>query len=175
MNVPEMTIHAAYAVIEQAAERIVITDRQGTIVYVNPTFERVTGFSRAEALGQTPRIVKSGHHTREFYQQLWSMLLDGQPFRARFVNKRKNGELYHEEQTIAPLTDKQGHITYFISTAVDLTSQVKSDDARRLAEDSARILTDATWIREDRVVQLKQEVNQLLQEMGRAPKYSSNP
>ncbi len=171
MKFPEGAIRAAYAVIEQAGERVLITSRQGVILYVNPTFERVTGYSREEAIGQTPRLLKSGHHGQEFYQILWGKLLDGQSFRARFVNKRKNGELYHEEQTIAPLRDKHGNVAYFISTATDLTKQVKGDEARKLAEESLRHLQDVTWTREERVLELKSEVNSLLKELGKLPKY----
>jgi len=172
MKVPEGAIKAAYAILEQAAERVLITDRQGTILYVNPTFEKVTGYSRSEVLGQTPRIIKSGLHDARFYQELWGILLSGRSFHARFVNRTKGGELYHEEQTIAPLRDKQGHIAYFISTATDLTKQVRESDARALAENSLQRLQDITWTREDRVIELKQEVNRLLHDLGKPAKYS---
>lgn len=89
MKVPERAVEAAYAAIEQANERVVITDRGGTILYVNPAFERVTGYDSSEVVGQTPRILKSGQHSREFYQELWTMLLSGHAFRARFVNKKR--------------------------------------------------------------------------------------
>jgi PAS domain S-box-containing protein len=171
MKFPEGAIKVAYVILEQSAERVMITDRQGTILYVNPTFERVTGYSRAEALGQTPRLIKSGHHDQQFYQQLWDALLSGQSFQARFVNKRKNGELYYEEQTIAPLRDAQGNIAYFISTAVDLTSRVRAEDARKLAEESLYRIQKMTWTREERVIELKQEINALLAQLGQAPKY----
>jgi PAS domain S-box-containing protein len=172
MSVPDSIIRVAYAALEQAAERVVMTDRKGTILYVNPAFERVTGYTKDEALGQTPRLLKSGLHDATFYQQLWQALLAGQSFRARFVNRRKNGQLYHEEQTIAPLRDKHGEIAYFISTAVDLSVQVTEHGARVLAEASARHLQEGAFGREERVVELKREVNALLQALGREEKYS---
>ncbi len=173
MKVPEGSIRVAYAIIEQAAERVMITDRQGTILYVNPTFERVTGYSRTEALGQTPRLLKSGFHDAQFYQELWEKLLSGRSFHARFMNRRKDGSLYYEEQTIAPLVDKHGGIAYFISTAIDLSKEVKEVQARKLAEDSFDRLKGMTWSREDRVVELKREVNALLKELGKSPKYKA--
>ena len=172
MKVPEGAIRAADAILEQAAERMVITDRRGTILYVNPAFEKMTGYSRDEALGQTPRIIKSGLHDDRFYQELWSALLSGRSFSAQFVNKRKNGELYHEEQTITPLRDEHGNIAYFISTATDLTKHVKEREARQLAEKSSQRLRDIAWTREERVVELKREVNRLLEDAGKPPKYS---
>lgn len=168
MKVPEGAIRAAYAVIEQA---LVITSKEGVILYANPTCEKVTGYGLEELLGQTPRVFKSGFHDPAFYQTLWDKLLSGETFRARFVNKRKNGDLYHEEQTIAPLKNKQGEITYFISTAIDLTKQVAGEEAKKLAEDSYRHLQSITWTREERVMDLKREVNSLLQQLGKAPKY----
>ncbi len=75
MGMPESVMQVAYAALEQAAERVVMTDRQGTILYVNPAFERMTGYARTEALGQTPRLLKSSVHDAQFYQQLWQALL----------------------------------------------------------------------------------------------------
>jgi PAS domain S-box-containing protein len=82
---------------EQTADSVVITDREGLIGYVNPAFETTTGYSREEALGKTPRILKSGKHDRDFYKMLWDSILEGQPFRGTLMNRKKTGELrdYH--------------------------------------------------------------------------------
>ncbi len=171
MGFPEEAMLAACAAMEQAAERVVITDRKGTILYVNPAFERTTGYSKTEAIGKNPRIVKSGQHDQRFYQGLWKALLSGRSFHARFLNRRKNGELYYEEQTISPLRDGRGEVAYFISTAIDLTPRVEREQGRKLAEESLRRLEEISVSREGRVVELKLEVNALLKELGRAPKY----
>ena len=88
--------------IEQAAEAIAITNERGDIQYVNPAFSRMTGYSAEEAIGQNPRVLKSGRHSCEFYANLWRTILDGRIWRGEVVNRRKDGSLYTEEMTIAP-------------------------------------------------------------------------
>jgi PAS domain S-box-containing protein len=111
--------------IEQTADTVVITDSRGVIEYVNPAFEKTTGFARAEALGSTPRILKSGHHDRRFYARLWKGLFRGKPFLGTIVNRKKSGELYWAEQTITPMKDDSGQITHFVSVLKDMTERRK--------------------------------------------------
>lgn len=117
--------------VEQTADAIVITDLQGVIEYVNPAFERTTGYRRDEALGKKPSLVKSGQHDAAFYADLWATILDGRVFRGVLVNRRRDGALYYEEKTITPLKDAQGRIIHFVSTGKDVTE-------RKLAEERAR-------------------------------------
>jgi sigma-B regulation protein RsbU (phosphoserine phosphatase) len=107
--------------VEQTADSVIISNTQGTIEYVNSAFERTTGFSREEAVGNTPRILKSGFHDEEFYRGLWGKLLAGEPFRGTILNKKKNGELYWAEQTITPIKNREGNITNFVSVLKDIT------------------------------------------------------
>jgi PAS domain S-box-containing protein len=107
--------------VEQTADSVVITNKEGVIEYVNPAFEETTGYSRKEALGQTPRILKSGMHDRSFYRKLWRRILNGQAFRGTIVNKKKDGELYWCEQTITPIKDRDGSITDFVTVIKDIT------------------------------------------------------
>ncbi len=107
--------------VEQAAEAIVITNREGVIEYVNPAFERVTGYRAEEAVGKTPRILKSGQHPPGFYEKLWETITAGEVFQAVFVNRRKDGELYYEDRMIAPMRDAKGQITHFIATGRNIT------------------------------------------------------
>jgi PAS domain S-box-containing protein len=113
---------------EQTADSIVITDREGLIEYVNPAFEATTGYSREEALGKTPRILKSGKHDSDFYKTLWKSILEGQPFRGTLVNRKKTGELYWAEQTITPIKDHIGNITHFVSVLKDVTQLRKNQE-----------------------------------------------
>ena len=106
---------------EQTADSVVITDREGLIGYVNPAFEATTGYSREEALGKTPRILKSGKHDSDFYKMLWDSILEGQPFRGILLNRKKTGELYWAEQTITPIKDHAGNIAHFVSVLKDVT------------------------------------------------------
>jgi PAS domain S-box-containing protein len=109
--------------IEQAAETVVITDTEGNIVYVNPAFERITGYSRAEAMGQNPRILKSDRHDLAFYQRLWSTICAGQVWSGYFTNKKKDGALYTEEATISPVKDEDGTITHYVAVKRDVTRE----------------------------------------------------
>ncbi|MBI3802137.1 MAG: PAS domain S-box protein [Nitrospirae bacterium] len=110
-------------VIEQTDDVVVITDREGFIEYVNPAFEQKTGYTREEAIGKTPRIVKSGEQGRVFYQLLWETILRGEVFRGEFINKKKDGSLYHEEKTITPIKNRRGEITHYVSTGKDITER----------------------------------------------------
>jgi sigma-B regulation protein RsbU (phosphoserine phosphatase) len=107
--------------VEQTADSIIITDREGVIEYVNSGFEATTGFSRVEAVGKTPRILRSGRQTRAFYQELWAQITAGRHFRATLLNRKKNGELFWAEQTITPLRNDEGVITHYVSVLRDIT------------------------------------------------------
>jgi PAS domain S-box-containing protein len=122
--------------VEQAADCIYITDKSGNIEYANPTFYKLTGYSKEETIGNTPRILKSGMHTKEFYKDLWQTLLSGKSFIGLFINKRKKGELYYSQNTITPIIDNTGNITNFVCTAKDITEIIKAEEAiRKLNEE----------------------------------------
>lgn len=107
--------------LEQTADSVIITDRQGIIEYVNPAFEQTTGYAVSEVLGRTPNVLKSGYHDAEFYKALWDRLLAGEPFRGTIVNRKKSGELYWADETITPMLDKDKQITHFVSVLKDAT------------------------------------------------------
>jgi sigma-B regulation protein RsbU (phosphoserine phosphatase) len=107
--------------VKQTEDNVVISNSQGVIEYVNPAFEKTTGFSREEAVGNTLRILKSGFHDNAFYKDLWGKLLHGESYLGTFLNKKKNGELYWAEQTISPIKDKDSNITNFVSVLKDVT------------------------------------------------------
>ena len=110
--------------IEQTTEMIVITDAQGTIQYVNPAFESVTGYTRQEAVGKNPRLLKSGEHDEHFYRNLWKTISGGNTWEGRIVNKRKDGKLYTEEATISPVGDGSGQIVNFVAAKRDISKQL---------------------------------------------------
>jgi two-component system cell cycle sensor histidine kinase/response regulator CckA len=113
------------AAIEQAEEAIVMTDAQGIIQFVNPAFERTTGYSRKEAVGQNPRILKSGEQDKLFYRNLWETILGGRTWAGRMVNKRKDGTLYTEETTISPVRDASGQIVNYVAVKRDITEHLR--------------------------------------------------
>ncbi len=116
--------------VTQAADSILITDPQGVIEYVNPSFERLTGYSAEEMKGLTPAILRSGHHSDDFYQNLWHTINRGAVYHETMVNRRKNGELFYEEKVITPLKDAQGSISHFVSTGRDITARVQAEMER---------------------------------------------
>jgi PAS domain S-box-containing protein len=115
-------------VVEQTADSVVLTDTQGVIQYVNPAFESTTGYSRDEAVGKTPRILKSGLHDAEFYRQMWAQFSQGQPFKGMVINRKKTGELYWAQQTITSMRDESGHLTHFVSVSQDITELRKKQE-----------------------------------------------
>ncbi|MBI4537039.1 MAG: PAS domain S-box protein [candidate division NC10 bacterium] len=121
--------------IEQTTDSVSITNRNGLIEYVNPAFEVLTGYTREEAVGQTRRILRSGDHESEFYGTLWKKILAGEVFQAVFNNRRKNGELYCEEEAITPLRDEGGAVTHFVSTGRDITLHRRTAEALRRLND----------------------------------------
>jgi PAS domain S-box-containing protein len=120
--------------LEHAGESIFVTDVNGTILWVNPTFTAVTGYTAEEAVGQNPRILKSGHHPQEFYERFWSHILAGRVWRGIFVNRRKDGTLYYDERTIAPVFDAEGRITHFVSIGEDVTERIRAQESLRRHE-----------------------------------------
>jgi PAS domain S-box-containing protein len=119
------------AAVEQSDEAIIITDTAGAIQYVNPAFTRVTGYARAEALGQNPRLLKSGAQGAAFYRDLWSTLTAGQAWKGRFDNQRKDGGRYIQECSITPVLDGDENIVNYVAVARDIT--------QRLAEEAANL------------------------------------
>lgn len=109
--------------LRQTCEVFYLTDADGTIVYVNPAFEKLTGYSREEVLGKTARVLKSGEHSLEFYKAMWATLKSGQAWRGRLVNRRKDGSTYLDEQRICPIRDEQGRVAYFLSIRHDITRE----------------------------------------------------
>ncbi len=112
--------------IEQSLEIIIITDADGTIVYVNPAFTRATGYSREEALGKNPRILQSGQHSREFYQEMWNTLLAGQNWEGQIVNRRKDDRFYTEMATISPVRDADDRIVNYVAVKRDITQDIQN-------------------------------------------------
>ncbi|MFZ1986579.1 MAG: PAS domain S-box protein [Desulfatitalea sp.] len=113
------------AAIEQVGEAIVMTDAQGVIQYVNPAFERATGYSREEAVGQNPRILKSGKQDESFYHHLWDTLSGGRTWSGRMVNRRKDGTLYTEDATISPIRNPEGWIVNYVAVKRDITDHLR--------------------------------------------------
>ncbi len=116
--------------LEAAASAIAILDRNGVFVWVNPAFTRLTGYAMDELKDQTPRLLKSGKHDHAYYQALWQTVLAGQVWQGETINRRKDGSLYTEGQTIAPVRDDQGQVAYFISVKQDISERKQVEKLR---------------------------------------------
>ncbi len=132
----EQELRKLHRAIEQSAHSVVITDRNGTIEYVNPAFTEVTGYSAEEAKGQNPRILASGKHPPEFYREMWETILRGEVWRGEIINRRKNGELYWEQASIAPIRNEEGEITHFVAVKEDITEKKRLEEALREANEA---------------------------------------
>jgi PAS domain S-box-containing protein len=119
------TLRQLSLAVEKSADTVMITTRDGIIQYVNPAFEALTGHASLDVVGKTPRILKSGEHGSEVYQELWKTVLSGNVYRGILVNRKKNGELFCVEQSISPVLDQAGVVTHFIANGRDLTERLR--------------------------------------------------
>ena len=135
--------------ITQAAEAIVITDPKGAIQYVNPAFEKITGYPQTEIIGNNPRVLKSDEHDNDFYHELWAVITTGRTWSGRFVNKRKDETVYTEEATISPVHNAAGEITNFVAVKRDISEEIALEKQLRLAQKLEVIGTLANGIAHD--------------------------
>ncbi|MFO0880317.1 MAG: PAS domain S-box protein [Gemmataceae bacterium] len=130
----EQEIHRLQKAVEAAASGIVITDVKGTILWCNQAFTRMTQYTPTEAIGQNPRVLKSGKHSEEFYHTLWQTIQRGEVWRGHLHNRRKDGSYYDEEMTITPVFDAAGTITHFIAIKQDISERLHLEDQLRQAQ-----------------------------------------
>lgn len=146
LTCPELRVLSAG--LEAAPNAVIITDSSGAIQWTNPAFTQLTGYGPSEVLGQTPRLLKSGKHDGAFYQELWRTILSGKPWTGEVVNRRKDGGLYAERQTITPVRNGLNQTTHFIAFAHDITEHKRVQDALKRSEERFRNLVETTsdWI-----------------------------
>jgi PAS domain S-box-containing protein len=124
--------------VEQSPASIIITDRQGTIEYVNPKFTQITGYTLDEMRGKTPRILRTGYTSDAEYKHLWKTILSGHEWRGEFFNRKKNGECYWDRAVIAPVNNVEGAITHFIAIEEDITAYKQAEAEIHKAEDAIK-------------------------------------
>lgn len=134
------TLETFREAIEHAGHSVVITDKEGTIEYVNPAVEEVTGFEKDEVIGRNPRIWKSEKHDEQFFERMWDVILSGQTFKAEVVNTKKNGDNFVIHQTIAPIFDEVGEISRFVGIYQDVTKLKNRERQLREQRNNARRL-----------------------------------
>ena len=123
--------------IENAPVTVVITNMLGEIVYSNPQFSKVTGYTREEAIGQNPRVLKSGKHSDEFYKDMWETLVSGNTWSGEIINKKKDGTLYWESASISPIVDQGGTVTNYVAVKEDISTK---KDLEQIKDDVERIM-----------------------------------
>lgn len=114
--------------LKKAQNSTVITNKYGSIIWVNNAFTELTGYTYEDALNQNPRILKSGIHNQKFYKELWDTINSGKEWKGEITNKKKDGTLYYENLIVSPVLDQEGNITHFVATKKDLTGQRKTDE-----------------------------------------------
>lgn len=117
-----------FSAVEQTADVIMITNKDGMIEYVNASFESLTVYRKDEVAGKTPAILKSGKHDRLFYENFWNTILSGKVYRGEFINRKKNGELYTSYKTVTPIRDEDGKITHFVGVDKDVTEKKHEEE-----------------------------------------------
>jgi two-component system cell cycle response regulator len=115
------------AALQGAVDGVVITDRGGTILWINAEFSRMTGYSSEDVVGGNPRILKAGAHDESFYADMWRTILSGSAWRGEMVNRRKDGSLYSEEQSITPVLNERQEVTHFIGIKRDITARKRME------------------------------------------------
>ncbi len=131
-------------IVDQSAEAVAITDTKANINYVNPAFEKVTGYSLAEVKGQNPRILKSNEHKPQFYRKMWASLARGKTWRGQFINKKKNGGIYYEDVAIFPIKDDTGKIIRYAKIARDVTKHKEMEIALYKQKEILETLINST-------------------------------
>jgi len=134
-TVVEKQLQLQSSALEAAANAILITDQDGEILWTNPAFNQMSGYSPEEVIGQNPRMLKSGIHKKSFYKQLWKTILAGKIWQGEMTNRRKNGSLYTEEMTVTPVRDTSGEITHFVAIKLDISARKRTETALRASEE----------------------------------------
>jgi two-component system cell cycle sensor histidine kinase/response regulator CckA len=135
--------------VEHAAEAIIVTDPSGRIEYVNPAFEKITGYTRNEVIGRNIELVNRGQHSKEFFSSIIETLQRDEIWQGRMVNKRKDNSLYETEATVSPIKDKAGQITNYVSLQRDVSHEVRLERQLRQAQKMEAIGTLAGGIAHD--------------------------
>ena len=124
----EEQIQTLSQIVEQTDDIIKMTDKEGVVTYVNDAFVANSGYTRREAIGKKPNILKSGKHENSFYKKLWEAITQGLVFKAVIINRKKDGALYHEEQTITPILNKANETIGYVSTGKDISERIKMEE-----------------------------------------------
>ncbi|MDA0797617.1 MAG: PAS domain S-box protein [Chloroflexi bacterium] len=144
MNDYSFPPHILFAALDSTPIGATITDPAGRIEWVNPAFLRLTGYRLADLIGQNISVLKSGEHADEEYREIWQTISSGLTWRGTLINKRKDGTLYNESQTITPITGEDGTIQYYVAFKEDISAMIalekqKKNDLERIQSNSREL------------------------------------
>ena len=140
----EEKISLLLAALQACTNGVAITDSGANFIWANPALTHLTGYPIEELIGQNARILKSDKQDPTYYEQLWRTILSGRTWRGEFINRRKDGSLYTEEQAITPVRDRHGIITHFIAIKQDITERKQTEQALRESEARAHAILETT-------------------------------
>jgi len=162
----EIELKKLSRIVELTSDNVVITDMNGNIIYVNPAFEKDIGYYRNEVYGKTLRILKSGNHNKEFYENFWKKILSGQQVFVEFTNRKKDGSIYVEEQLIIPIKDDHGNITNFVATGRNVTERKQTQDILKAKNEELEKFNKFAIGRELKMVELKNKIRELEEKLS---------
>ena len=140
----EKILQLQSAALRSTVDGIVITNKSGDILWVNPAFTKLTGYTKHEVLRKNPRILKSGLHPHEFYKDLWNTILSGRVWKGKIKNKKKDGSIYIEEMSITPILDENDEIKNFVAIKHDVTAEIEALEKLKASEEKFKIITENT-------------------------------
>lgn len=143
-HLPPDLSHLLLVAVQAAADGIVITDRDGTIVWANTAAQNLTGYTSEELIGNNPRVLKSNQMDDALYKKLWETILRGEVWHGELINKRKDHSLYQEEMTITPVKSQSGEITHFIAIKHDITKRKQTYNQLKVSEERYRTIFDVS-------------------------------
>ena len=141
--------HLLKGALEATANAVLITDRNGKILWTNPAFARLTQYTPKESVGKTPSLLRSGKHPSEFYKQMWQTIGSGNVWHGELINRRKDGTLYTEDMTITPIAGSNGKPTHFVAVKQDITERKLLEEQYRQAQKMEALGTLACGIAHD--------------------------
>ena len=163
-----------FKAVEFSPVSVVITDENGTIEYVNPHFLEITGYSREEAIGNNMRFVKSEDTPSEYYRELWDVLKKGRLWHGQFKNRKKDGEIFWELCSIAPIYGPKNEITHYVAVKQDITEKMQAEERLRNYTRELEIFNKSMVDRELRMIEMKEEVNEMCRQLGIPEKYPTD-
>jgi PAS domain S-box-containing protein len=163
-----------YKAVEYSPVSVVITDADGTIEYANPHFSEITGYAREEAVGQNPRLLKSNDTPPGYYHEMWKVIKSGNVWHGQFKNRKKNGEIFWELCSIAPIFGQKKQISHYVAVKQDITEKMQAEERMKNYTHELEVFNKSMVDRELRMIEMKEEINYMCKKLGIPEKYKTD-